>query len=60
MDMDIEYDAAKDALNRHKHGVPLALAARFEWDMAQIEEDTRFDYEEQRFKATGISGSACM
>jgi len=52
----IEFDPAKDALNRRKHGVSLALAARFEWDTAQIEEDTRFEYGEQRFKATGLIG----
>jgi len=56
MEPDIEYDAAKDTLNQRKHGVSLALAECFEWDTAQIEEDTRFDYEEQRFKATGYIG----
>jgi len=52
--MDIEYDPSKDALNQRKHGVSLALAESFEWGIAQIEEDTRYDYDEQRFKATGL------
>jgi len=52
----IEFDPAKNAANLRKHGVPLALAADFEWGTARIEEDTRFDYQEQRFKATGYIG----
>jgi len=52
----IEFDPIKDAANLRKHGVSLALAVDFEWETARIEEDTRFDYEEQRFKATGYIG----
>jgi len=55
--MEIEYDPGKDALNQRKHGVPLRLAEVFEWDTAHIEEDTRFDYSEQRFEATGLIGA---
>jgi len=54
--MALEYDPDKDALNRRKHGLPLGDALRFEWDSARIEEDARFDYGEQRFKATGYIG----
>jgi len=54
--MRIEYDPGKDAINRRKHGMSLALADRFEWDSAKIEEDQRFDYGERRFKATGYIG----
>jgi len=54
--MRIEYDPGKDAINRRKHGMSLALANRFEWDSAKIEEDQRFDYGERRFKATGYIG----
>jgi len=54
--MQIEYDPAKDAINRRKHGISLADAVRFEWETADIEEDARFDYEEQRFHATGYLG----
>jgi len=54
--MQIEYDPAKNTGNQHKHGVPLTLAEAFDWDTALIEEDTRRDYGEQRFKATGYIG----
>jgi len=47
---------SKDAANLRKHGVSLALAADFEWETARIKEDARFDYEEQRFKATSYIG----
>jgi len=53
----IDFDPGKDAANRRKHGVSLALADVFEWDSAKIEEDQRFDYGERRFKATGYIGS---
>jgi len=54
--METEYDPVKDVLNQRKHGVSLALAESFDWDTAQIEEDVRYDYGEQRFKATGLIG----
>jgi len=54
--MQIEYDPAKDAINRDKHGISLYEVTRFEWDTAHIEEDTRHDYGEQRFEATGYVG----
>jgi len=57
MEVPVDYDPAKDAVNTHKHGVSLALAKFFEWDTAQIEEDLRFDYGEQRFQATGYIGA---
>jgi len=47
--MEIDYDPAKEVLNMRKHGVSLR-------DAAQFEEDDRFDYGEQRFKATGYIG----
>jgi len=56
MEIDIEYDHSKDAINARKHGVSLALAEVFEWDTAKIEEDRRFDYGERRFQATGYIG----
>jgi len=55
--MQTEYDPAKNTRNLAKHGIPLALVESFEWDTAQIEEDTRFDYPEQRFEATGLIGA---
>jgi len=56
MELDIDYDPNKEAINQKKHKLSLALAAGFEWDTAQIEEDTREAYGEQRFRATGYIG----
>ncbi|KXU39222.1 hypothetical protein AXE65_09705 [Ventosimonas gracilis] len=54
--MMIEFDPAKDAMNRDKHGISLFDATRFEWDTAHIKQDGRFDYGEQRFQAIGYIG----
>jgi uncharacterized DUF497 family protein len=50
--MEIEFDPAKDAANRSKHGVSLTLAAEFEF--LAIVSDDRFD--EPRFRAYGRIG----
>jgi uncharacterized DUF497 family protein len=50
--MDLEWDAAKDAENRRKHGLPLAAAARLDWDAGAIEPDLRRDYGEPRWTLT--------
>jgi uncharacterized protein len=49
----IEFDPAKDATNRAKHGVSLLAATSFDWDTALEREDDRFDYGEVRFVAIG-------
>ena len=54
--MEIEFDPAKNQRNVDKHGISLASATEFDWDAAQIEEDTRFLYSETRFEATGWLG----
>lgn len=46
--MQIEFDPAKDASNRAKHGVSLALAAELDWDAALAWVDARFEYGEMR------------
>ena len=46
--MKFEWDDAKDAANRAKHGVGLAEAERLDWGTAQEEIDTRHDYGELR------------
>jgi uncharacterized DUF497 family protein len=51
-----EYDLAKDEVNLDKHGVSLADADGFEWETAVVREDTRKQYAEQRFEATGYIG----
>jgi uncharacterized DUF497 family protein len=49
--VEFEFDPAKDARNREKHGVSLALAAEFE--ILAAEPDDRFDYGEERWRAWG-------
>ena len=52
--MDFEWDEAKRQANFLKHGVDFAIVANFEWDTAQIREDTRHDYGERRWRALGL------
>ena len=50
--MEIEFDPAKDAINRAKHGLSLSRAA--EMQVLQLEKDDRFDYKEVRYRAFGL------
>lgn len=50
----IEFDPAKDEINRTKHGISLQAATNFDWDTALEREDDRFDYGEARFVAIGL------
>jgi uncharacterized DUF497 family protein len=47
----IEFDPTKDASNRAKHGLSLALAIELEWDTALVWRDARRDYGEARMVA---------
>ena len=47
--MNIAFDPAKDRLNIARHGLSLGLAKDLEWDLAQVCEDGREAYGEQRF-----------
>lgn len=49
--MKVIYDAAKDAINKEKHGVSLTEAAFIDWDGALIWQDTRHNYGETRMIA---------
>ncbi len=49
--MRIEFDNAKDAANRKRHGVSLGFAAELNWDFAMVWIDDRFDYDESRMRA---------
>ncbi len=49
--MHYEWDDAKNASNRNKHGVDFALARHFEWDSAIETVDDRRDYGETRYQA---------
>ncbi|MBU1360685.1 MAG: BrnT family toxin [Gammaproteobacteria bacterium] len=56
--MRIEFDPAKDASNREKHGLSLAVASSLDWDEALVWVDDRYEYGEARMIAlapdTGI------
>ena len=51
--MRVEFDPAKDKINRAKRGVFLTAATGFDWDTALEREDDRFDHGEARFVAIG-------
>lgn len=42
--MKIEFDPAKEAANRTKHGVSLGVASELDWDAALVWIDDRFEY----------------
>jgi len=54
----IDFDHAKDEINRSKHGLSLALAEELDWDNALVWVDERRDYGELRMialaPATGV------
>ena len=51
----IDFDKAKDLVNREKHGLSLALAAGIDWQHALVWLDERRDYGELRMIATAPS-----
>ena len=53
---DYEWDLAKEAENKRKHGIDFSTVERFEWDLATIEFDDREDYGELREKAVSFIG----
>ena len=53
--MEYEWNLAKEALNRRKHGVSFTAAARALEDPRKLELlDDRFDYREERIQSIGI------
>lgn len=52
--MEIEFDPAKDAANRERHGLPLAFGAHVLADPDRVVlPDDRADYREDRFVCLG-------
>lgn len=49
--MRIEFDPRKDAANRAKHGISLAMAVDLDWDEALVWIDDRYAYGEWRMIA---------
>lgn len=54
-----EWDEAKAKSNVAKHGVDFGAVAAFDWNTAIVEPDTRRDYGEIRFTATGNLNGRC-
>ncbi len=52
----IDFDPAKNQINRGKHGIDLSEAERFDFDSALIVADDRINYGETREVATGFIG----
>lgn len=52
--MDIDFDPAKDVLNRLKHGVSLGAARRMDWESVVADPDTRRAYGEPRMVGYGL------
>lgn len=46
--MRIEFDPAKDKLNRQNHGLSLEFTKQLEWDEGLVWLDVRFGYDELR------------
>lgn len=54
--MDYEWDLAKEAANRRKHGVSFTAAARALEDPRRLERiDDRFEYREERIQTIGLA-----
>ncbi|WP_339693700.1 BrnT family toxin [uncultured Parasphingorhabdus sp.] len=54
LDIDFEYDPAKDAINREKHHLPLSFGQRiFDDPFYTVTDTIRLGDEEQRFKLIG-------
>ena len=51
--MEYEWDSGKDDINYAKHGVRFDIVLGFDWDIAVIRLDQRYDYGEVRFRAFG-------
>lgn len=52
--MEIFFDPAKNDRNIELRGLPFELAAELAWDTAVVEPDTRRDYGEDRYCASGL------
>ena len=52
--MDISFDPAKSERNERERGLPFSLVEQFDWSGALIEEDSRKDYGERRFRVLGF------
>ena len=56
--MRIDFDPAKDKLNRAQHGLSLAFAKKLVWDEALVWIDSRYEYDEIRMIGLVPEGNA--
>lgn len=56
--MPIDFDPAKDRLNRARHGLSLAFARKLIWEEALVWVDGRYDYDEIRMIGLVPKGNA--
>ncbi len=54
MDAVIEFDPEKDAVNKKKHGISLAMAEYLNWETLIAYDDTRYPYGESRRVGYGL------
>jgi uncharacterized protein len=54
--MQLSFDPDKNKRNIQERGLAFTLAADLDWATALIDEDTRLDYGERRFRALGCIG----
>lgn len=54
----VDFDPAKDTLNRARHGLSLAFARKLIWDEALVWVDTRYPYDEIRMIGLVPEGNA--
>ena len=53
MHPDISFDSAKSLKNETERGLPFTLVELLQWDSALIQEDTRHNYGERRYRVLG-------
>ena len=56
--MQINFDPAKDRLNRARHGLSLAFARKLIWEEALVWVDARYEYDELRMIGLVPEGNA--
>ena len=54
--MIIEFDDEKSRYNVTSRDLPFSRVIEFDWSTAKVMEDTRFNYPEKRYVATGLIG----
>ena len=55
--MKVSYDESKNQSNIKKHGISFDEVKNLDWESLIVIEDTRFDYDEQRFIGYAINGN---